>query len=64
MSEIKGYFMESEIWFQGKKQPPRKTPIVGIAGDLDSYSNEDEIQVLSLEGDWYHVKKKDIILTN
>ena len=66
MSDVVGYFMETGIWFQGKEQPPRKTPLVMIGDtdsfDLGNYSDEDEIQVLSVEGNWYTIKKKDLIL--
>lgn len=61
MSEVVGYFMETDIYFQGEKQPPRKTPLSAISGNLDDYSDDDDIQVLSVEGNWYTIKKKDLI---
>ena len=42
--------METDIWFQGKLQPSRKTPIISFGGvDLEEYLHEDDIQVLSIE---------------
>ena len=65
MEKIVGYFMESGIWYQGKKQPPQKTPLMMIGDkpsfNLDDYSNEDNIPVLSVEGNWYTIKKKELI---
>lgn len=65
MNDVVGYFMETDIWFQGEKQPSRKTPLIMIGDtdsfDLGNYSDEDEINVLSIEGNWYTVKKKDLI---
>lgn len=63
--KIVGYFMETGIWYQGKEQPPRKTPIILIGDnpsfDLSNYSDDDEIPVLSLDSNWYHIKKSEII---
>ena len=66
MSKVVGYFMETGIWFQGKEQPPRKT-LLSLIGDIPSfnlndYSDEDDIPVLSVEGNWYTIKKKELIL--
>ena len=66
MSKVVGYFMETCIFWQGKEQPPRKTPL-SLIGDrpsfnLDDYSDEDDIPVLSVEGNWYTIKKKELIL--
>lgn len=66
MEKIVGYFMESGIWYQGKEQPPQKTPLIMIGDkpsfNLDNYSDEDDISVLSVEGNWYTIKKKELIL--
>lgn len=66
MDNILGYFMETDIWWQGKLQPPRKTPITLIgdtpAFDLNAVSDDDDISVLSQEGNWYTIKKRDLIL--
>ena len=65
MEKIVGYFMESGIWYQGKEQPPQKTPLMMIGDklsfNLDDYSDEDDIPVLSVEGNWYTIKKKELI---
>lgn len=65
MEKIVGYFMETGIWFQGKEQPPRKTPIIMIgdtaAFNLDDLSENDNIPILSEEGNWYTIKKKELI---
>ena len=65
MVKIVGYFMESGIWYQGKEQPPQKTPLMMIGDkpsfNLDDYSDEDYIPVLSVEGNWYTIKKKELI---
>ncbi len=65
MAKIVGYFMEKGIWYQGKEQSPRKTPVI-IIGDnpsftLDDYQADDDIDVLSEEGNWYTIKKKELI---
>ena len=63
--KIVGYFMETGIWFQGKELPPRKTLLIMIGDrpsfDLNDYSDNDDIPVLSQEGNWYTIKKKEII---
>lgn len=63
--KIVGYFIETEIWYQGKEQPPKKTPIILIGDNpsfnIDDFSDDDDIPVLSLEGNWYTIKKKEII---
>lgn len=65
MKTVVGYFMETGIFWQGKEQPPRKTPLIligdSLSFDVNNYSNEDEVPVLSVEGNWYTIKKKDII---
>ena len=65
MEKIVGYFMESGIWYQGKEQPPQKTPLMMIGDklsfNLDDYSDKDDIPVLSVEGNWYTIKKKELI---
>lgn len=65
MKTVVGYFMETGIFWQGKEQPPRKTPLIligdSLSFDINNYSNEDEVPVLSVEGNWYTIKKKDII---
>lgn len=65
MEKIVGYFMESGIWYQGKEQHPQKTPLMMIGDkpsfNLDDYSDEDYIPVLSVEGNWYTIKKKELI---
>ena len=65
MAKIVGYFMESGIWCKGKEQPPQKTPLIMIGDkplfNLGSYSDEDDIPVLSVEGNWYTIKKKELI---
>ena len=65
MAKIVGYFMESGIWHQGKEQHPQKTPLIMIGDkpsfNLDNYSDEDDIPVLSVEGNWYTIKKKELI---
>lgn len=64
-TKIKGYFMETGIYFQGKEQPPRKTPIIQIGHipgfTLEDYKDDDDIHVLSYDENWYTIKKKDII---
>lgn len=62
MANIVGYFMESGIYFQGKEQPPRKTEIILIEGNIEDYSDNDDVSVLSIEENWYTIKKKNIIL--
>lgn len=66
MAKIVGYFMETGIWFKGKEQKPRKTPLVMIGDrasfNLDDFSEDDNIPVLSEEGNWYTIKKKELIL--
>lgn len=54
-----GYFMEDEIYFQGKKQPIRKTPIIGFY--RDEHDNN-VAHVLSLEGNWYTLNKDDVVM--
>lgn len=61
MHKILGYFFETGIWCQGKEQPPRKTPIILINGDIDNYSENDDVEVLSIEENWYTIKKGEII---
>lgn len=66
MSKIVGYFMESGIFSGNKELPPRKTPLV-LIGDkpsfnLNEYRDDDNIPVLSEEGNWYTIKKKELIL--
>lgn len=60
-----GYFMETGIWFQGKEQSPRKTPVILIGGSLlshpDDFSEEDDIPVLSEDGNWYTIKRKELV---
>lgn len=61
-----GYFMETGIFFQGKEQPPRKTPLIMIGDkpsfNLNDYSDNDDIPVLSIDGNWYTIKKSEIIM--
>jgi len=66
MSKIVGYFMESGIFSGNEELPPRKTPLV-LIGDkpsfnLNEYRDDDNIPVLSEEGNWYTIKKKELIL--
>ena len=65
MAKIVGYFMESGIWYKGKEQSPQKTPLIMIGDkplfNLDNYSDEDDIPVLSVEENWYTIKKKELI---
>lgn len=56
MEEIKGYFMEDEIYWKGVKQEPRKTPIV-----LIDDNGGDTLHVLSIEGNWYTINRSELI---
>lgn len=44
---------------------PQKTALMMIGDkpsfNLDDYSDEDDIPVLSVEGNWYTIKKKELI---
>ena len=65
-NNIVGYFMETGIYYAGKELPPQKTPLI-LIGDkpsfnLDDVSDDDTISVLSLEGNWYSIKKRELIL--
>lgn len=64
-SKIVGYFMETGIYSGNKELPPQKTPIILIGDkpsfDLNNYTDDDEVPVLSLEGNWYTIKKKELI---
>lgn len=66
MSKILGYFTEDEIYYHGKKQPPRNTKILNIGCNpmfsIEDYAEDEDIQVLSEDENWYTIKKKDIIL--
>lgn len=61
----KAYFMETGIFLGNEEQPPRKTKISVIGDrlnfDLDTVAEDEEISVLSEEGNWYTIKKKDLI---
>ena len=62
--EVKGYFMQDGIYFQGKKQPIKKTEIYAIdCGDtpLDERRSEDTIQVMDECGDWFEIKVSEFI---
>lgn len=52
------YFMETGIWSGNEEQPPRKTKIISIAEDLEELNDNDDVAVLSEEGNWYTIKKK------
>ena len=57
MAKIVGYFMEKGIWYQGKEQSPRKTPVI-IIGDnpsftLDDYQADDDIMFVKKKRDEY-----------
>lgn len=56
MDKILGYFMEDEIYWQGEKQPLRKTPIIAIDDNGGS-----TLHVLSLEGNWYTIDRNELI---
>lgn len=64
-NKVVGYFMKTGIFYQGKELPPQKTPIILIgdrpAFNIDYYLDDDDIPVLSAEGNWYTIKKKDIL---
>lgn len=54
-----GYFIEDEIYWQGQKQPARKTEIISIQDD-----GKNTIQVLSDTGNWYEIERTKITLYN
>ena len=66
MTKSIGYFIETQIFSGNIELPPRKTRILLIGDkpsfDLDAYTDNDEVPVLSVEGNWYSIKKKDIVL--
>ena len=53
-----GYFMEDEIYFQGVKQPVRKTLIIVCMKNED----DNTAQVLSVEGNWYTLNISEVTL--
>lgn len=55
------YFMETGIWSGNEEQPPRKTKIISIAEDMEKCDDNDEISVLSEEGNWYTIKKREVL---
>jgi hypothetical protein len=60
-----GYFMEDEVYFAGKKLPPQKCDVVSVDvgfRNFDEIAPEDTIHVLSAEGNWYTIKKKELVL--
>jgi len=61
----KPYFIETQIYSGGVEQPPRKTPIAligdSLSFNLDELNDEDDVSVLSEEGNWYTIKKRDIL---
>ena len=63
---IKGYFMQKKIFANGEELPPRKTNIVMIGEtldfNLDNYDDDDDINVMDEDGDWFVIKKNEIIL--
>ena len=64
--KILGYFMETGVYFHGFLQPPRRTNVTMIGStinfDINNYKDDDEIPVFSEEGNWYHIKKKELHL--
>jgi len=64
MMTIKGHFMQDKIYFQGKKQPIRKTEIYDIdCGNvlLENRKPEDKIQVMDEDGNWFSIKVSEFI---
>lgn len=61
----KAYFMQKNIYSEGQELPPRKTDILMIGStlsfNLDDYDDDDNIDVMDEDGDWFVVKKKDIV---
>lgn len=51
------YFIDSEIYFQGKQQPPRKVEIFSIY-DISN----DKICCRDADGDVYELNKNEIIM--
>lgn len=61
--KIFGWFMENEIWFRGILQPPRRMNIISFDGsDVTKLNDEDLVQVLGEDGNWYTIQKKEIHL--
>lgn len=68
MSKIIGYFMETGIFSGNTELPPRRNNII-LIGDkptfhLEDYEDNDEIPVLSENGNWYTIKKSEIKYDN
>lgn len=59
------YFIEDEIYFGNEKLPPRRNNIsmIGttLSFDLTKLNNDDEVEVLSTNGNWYTIKKLEIL---
>lgn len=63
------YFMENEIYSGNKKLPPRRNNICMIGAmlsfdlskDLSKFNDDDDIEVLSENGNWYTIKKSEIL---
>lgn len=57
--------MESGICRHGKELPPQKTPIIligdTVAFDLSKIEDDDSVQVLTADENWYTIKKRDIL---
>lgn len=62
--KVLGYFMEHGIWSGGVEQPPRKTSVVAIdtgLRNLDDVAPDEDIHVLSAEGNWYTIKRSELM---
>lgn len=59
------YFMEDEIYSGNKKLPLRRNNIsmIGttLSFDLSKLNDDDDVEVLSQNGNWYTIKKSDIL---
>ena len=59
------YFMENGIYSGNKKLPPRRNNICIIGAmlniDLSKLNNDDEVEVLSENGNWYTIRKSEIL---
>ena len=59
------YFMENEIYSGNEKLPPRRNNIsmIGttLSFDLSKLNDDDDVEVLSQNGNWYTIKKSEIL---
>lgn len=59
------YFIEDEIYYGNKKLPPRRNniSIIGsmVSFDLSKLNDNDDVEVLSENGNWYTLKKSEIL---